>query len=76
MRDEQEQDPMYDNILEGDECPICRKGFYRHETLVYAELLSNVSYWFHRKCLTSSKEELLEDMGFVLEEREGASLDL
>lgn len=68
---EPKQDPNYDGILDGETCPCCGEGFCRADTVVYAELIRDVSYYFHRQCLTRSKEIMLEGMGFDLEELEG-----
>lgn len=68
-------DPGYDNILEGYECPWCGETFCRNQKVVYAELNQDVYYWFHKRCLPAAKQDLLERMGFDIEERDGITID-
>lgn len=68
---EPKEDPNSYGILDGETCPCCGDGFCRGDVVVYAELIRDVSYYFHRRCLTRGKEIMLEGMGFDLEEREG-----
>ena len=64
----------YRGILDGYTCPCCREGFYRTETIIIAENEIQ-TFYFHKDCLTDEMYDLLEALGFEIDEREGPSLD-